>query len=139
MNKKLEKSFGKSVFIFALSFWNCFRKLWRSSNWWLSLKLVNVKVFCSPHYRELPRKNLSWRLLEHVFCLRLWKTSSRLFQDSFKMSSSRLIYLPWSRVFKSSYKDIFKTSSRPIQSLFKTSSKCVSEFLQKLLQDVFKM
>ena len=58
-------------------------------------------------------------------CKNVFKTSSRRFQDVFKMLSRLL-----QGVFKTSCQDVFKTSSRRLQDVFKTSSRC--------FQDVFK-
>ena len=100
----------------------------------------------------------SWRCLEDVFCLRLYKMSSRRLdqdeyihltytslEDVFKTSWSRPRYSSWSYVlarrlqyvFKTSYENVFKTSSRSLakassrrlQNVFKTSSKRFQDVL----------
>ena len=95
----------------------------------------------------------SWR--------RLLSSSS---EDVFKTSWSRPIYLSWPYVFKTSSRrlqdvfktfsrhlqDVLKTSSRSLQGVFKTSlrrfedvfkmsSRHIQDFLQRYLQDVFKV
>ena len=85
----------------------------------------------------------SWSRFQEVFHLRLQKASSRSLdqdeyirlthrslEDVFKTSWSKPIYSPWSYVFKTSCKNVFKTSSRHLQDVFKTSLRC--------LQDIFK-
>ena len=78
-------------------------------------------------------------------------------QDVFKMSWSRPIYLSWLYVFKTSsrrFQDVFKiltkTSSRRFEDVFKTSlrhlrdvlpktsSKRLQDVLHECLQDIFK-
>ena len=83
----------------------------------------------------------SWRRLENVFRLRLQKTSWRhLGQDEYV----RLGLTSSEDVFKiySSWLYVFKTSSRRLQNVFKTSwktsSRHLQDFLQRCLQDVFK-
>ena len=58
-----------------------------------------------------------WRPVEDVFCFRLKKISPRCFA---KTLSKRL-----RNVFKTSWKDVLKTSSRPFQDVFKMSSRCI--------------
>ena len=111
-----------------------------------------------------------WRCLEDVFRLRLQKTSSRrLDQDEYiclsHMSSEDvlietnifILVICLQDVFKTSWKNVFKTFSRRLQDVlktssrhlqdtfktswqdvFKTSSKCYQEILQKRLQDILK-
>ena len=93
----------------------------------------------------------SWKRLEKVFHLRLQKTSSRRLdqddytclshmhsEDIFKNSWSRPKYLSSSYVLKTfsktSSKNVFKTSSRRLQTL----SRHLQDILQRCLQDVFK-
>ena len=88
------------------------------------------------------------RLDEDVFCLRLQKTSSRRLQeiliktninalvirlqDVFKTSSRRLTKKSWRHL-----QDAFKTFSRLLKDVSKTSSRHLQD-LQRSLQDVFK-
>ena len=71
---------------------------------------------------------MSWSRPKYLSWLYVFKTSSRRFQDFFK-------------VFKTSYKGVFKTSSRRLifktscQDVFKTASKGFQDVLQKHLQD----
>ena len=73
------------------------------------------------------------RLDEDVFRLRLQKTSSRRLQDVLIKTNMfalalRLQKTSWSRPIYSSWPYVFKTSSRHLQDVFKTSR----------LQDIFK-
>ena len=85
----------------------------------------------------------SWRRLEDVFRLRLWKTSSRRRdQDEYvrlSLTSSEdvlvktnifVLAIRLQDVFKTSCRKVFKTSSRRFEDVFKKSS--------RHLQDVFK-
>ena len=119
-------------------------------------------MFFSIFHQTYILMKTSWRRLEDVFCLRLQKTySRRLDQDEyirlshtssedvlvktniffltmrlqsvFKTSSRGLQY-----VFKTSCKNVFKTSSRRLQDVLKTSSRHLQDVLQRYLQDVFK-
>ena len=71
---------------------------------------------------------MSWSRPKYLSWLYVFKTSSRRFQDFFK-------------VFKMSYKSVFKTSSRRFifktscQDVFKTASKGFQDVLQRHLQD----
>ena len=104
----------------------------------------------------------SWRRLEDVFRLRLQKTSSRRLQDVLiktnifvlvlrlqKTSSRRLqdvlvktnifvLAIRLQDVFKTSCKNVFKTSSRRLQDVFKTSSRRLANTSWRHLQDVLK-
>ena len=84
-----------------------------------------------------------WRRLEDVFRLHLQKTySRRLDQDEYvrltHTSSEDALRTSWSRAINSSWSYVFKTFSRCLQDIFKTSSGHLQDILQKLLQDIFK-
>ena len=96
----------------------------------------------------------SWRRLEDVFktswSRRICSLSLTSSEDVFKMSWSRPIYSSWRYVFKTSsryFQDALKTFSRRLQDvmqkrlqgIFKTSSRRFEDVLQRYLQDVFKM
>ena len=109
-------------------------------------------------FKQLGNNPANIRLDEDVFRLRLRKTSSRRLdqdeyvrlsltssEDVFKTSWSRPIYSSWLYVFKTfsrcfedvlqkGLQNMFKTSSRRFEDVFKTSSRR----LEKLLQDIFK-
>ena len=92
----------------------------------------------------------SWRRLEDIIRLCLQKTSSRRLQnvliktniialvirlqDVFAKASPRHLQ----NVFKTTCKNVFKTSSRRLQDVLKTSSRCLQDLLQRYLKDVFK-
>ena len=66
---------------------------------------------------------------------------SRHVQDVLKTSSRHLQYvLPrhFQNFFKTSCKNVFKTSSRRLQNVLKTSSRRLENVLQRHLQDFFK-
>ena len=84
--------------------------------------------------RDVPTKHSSWwRRLEDVFRLHLQKTSW-----------SRPIHSSWPYVFKTSSgrlaitRGLAKMSSRHLQDVLKTSSRCLQDLLQRYFQDVFK-
>ena len=95
----------------------------------------------------------SWRRFEDALRTQETRTLSRRFQDVsssytvlvnkfFKMSSRRLqdvliktnifvLVIRLQDVFKTSYQDVFKTSSRRLQDIFKTSCKDVFKTLSR--------
>ena len=115
------------------------------------LLLFGIKPIQEPILFKYHRSKHSswWRLPEDVFRLRSKKTSSgRLqnvliktniivlvipLQDVFKTSSKRL-----QDVFKTPCKNVFKTSSRRFQDIFKTTSRRIAKASSRYLQDVFK-
>ena len=83
------------------------------------------------------------RLNEDVFSLRLQKTSwRRLDQDEYvrlSLTSSEDVFKTfWSRPIYSSWPYVFKTSSRRLQDVFKTSSRRLAKTSSRHLQDIFK-
>ena len=80
----------------------------------------------------------SWRCLEDVFRLRLRKTSSRRLQDVLVKTNIFVLAIRLQDVFKTfsrRLQDVFKTSC---QDVFKTFSRRLQDVLQKRLQDIFK-
>ena len=91
-------------------------------------------------------------VLQDVFRIRLQKTSSRrLDQGEYiylsHMSSEDvlietnifILVICLQDVFKTSWKNVFKTSSRRFENVLKTSSRHLQDVLARCLQDVFKM
>ena len=58
------------------------------------------------------------------------RLTHRSLEDVFKTSWSKPIYSPWSYVFKTSCKNVFKTSSRHLQDVFKTSLRCLQDIIK---------
>ena len=73
-----------------------------------------------------------------ALALRLQKTSSRRLQDVLVKTNIFVLAIRLQDVFKTSCKNVFKTSSRRLQGVLKTSSKRLQDVLQRYLQDVFK-
>ena len=72
-----------------------------------------------------PNKHSSWwKRLEDVFCLHLQKT---------------FLKTTWLRRIYSSWSCVFKTSSRRLEDVFKTFSRCTAKFSSRHLQDAFKI
>ena len=119
-------------------------RLWKMSN----LKpLKNSSKATQPTQQTFALMKTSFvfvfgRCLEDVF-----KTSSSRWiyclnhsslEDNFKTSWSRPVYSSWPYVFKTSSRrlqDVFKTS---YQDLFKTFSRSLQDLLQKRFRDIFK-
>ena len=84
----------------------------------------------------------SWRRLKDVFRLhqdkfvRLSLTSS---QDVLVKTNIFVLAIRLQDVFKTSCKNVFKTSSRRLQDVLKTFSRHLQVVLQRYLQEVFKM
>ena len=120
-----------------------------------------------PFYTTASKHSSWWRRLsslssEDVFCLRLWKTSWRCFQDVFikviifflliclqKTSSGRLrdvliktnILVLVIRLYPIRLQNVFKMFSRRFEDIFKTSSRRFQNVFKTPsgnLQDVFK-
>ena len=93
-------------------------------------KLLNTRGATIPANIDLDEDILktSSRCLNQNEYIHFTHTSSK---DVFKTSWSRPIYSLWSYVFK--------TSSRCLQDLFKTSSRRLQGVLQKCLQEILKM
>ena len=82
-------------------------------------------------------------VLSFVFCLRLQKTSSKLFdQDEYicliHTFSEDIFKTSWSRSIFSSWPYVFKMSSKRFKDVFKTSSIHLWDVLQKCFQGLFK-
>ena len=82
-------------------------------------------------------------VLSFVFCLRLQKTSSKLFdQDEYicliHTFSEDIFKTSWSRSIFSSWPYVFKMSSKRFKDVFKTSSIHLWDVLQKCFKGLFK-
>ena len=108
-------------------------------------------MFFSIFHQTYILMKTSWRRLEDVFRLRLQKTySRRLDQDEYirlSHTSSEDVLVKTNIFFLTMrLQSVFKTSSRGLQDVFKTSCKNVfktssrrlQDVLQRYLQDVFK-
>ena len=111
--------------------------------------LRRTKMYCKKQYAR--NEEFSLVFLAGVV---LKISSNAMYQQTFLFimtSQSRRIYMPWSYVFTrrlqgvliktiiySSSSYLLKTSSRRFQDIFRTSSRCLQNVLQKLLQDIFK-
>ena len=82
--------------------------------------------------------------------IRLQKTSSRRLQDVLIKANIfaltmclqdvfKTFPIHLQDIFKKSFQDVLKTSSKRLQGIFKTSSNRLQDVLQKCLQDIFKM
>ena len=105
-------------------------------------------IFCVivPSQQTFVLMKTSSRRLGDVFHLRLQKTSSRGLQDvliktnifalliRLQKTSSRSLQ----DVLQKRLQDVFKTSSRRFENVFKRSSRPLPEVLQRCLQDTFK-
>ena len=79
-----------------------------------------------------------WSRIEDVFRLRLKKTSLRRLQDVLVKNNIFALAMHLQDVFKTSYQNVFKTSSRRLQDVSKMSSRRLQEIFKTPCQDVFK-
>ena len=82
---------------------------------WMSY-VRSIYVLC-PGGTPCPLQQILMKTFEDVFCLPLKKISPRCFA---KTLSKRL-----RNVFKTSWKDVLETCSRPFQDVFKMFSRCI--------------
>ena len=121
----------------------------KMNKYFLFSLLFLVKLKKIPLQQTYVLMETSWRRLEDVFRLRLQKTSPRRLQDFLIKTNISIfvirlqdVFKTFSRylqdIFKTSCQDIFKMFSRRLQGVFKTSSRRLAKTFSRRLQNVFK-
>ena len=118
---KLSESLGRLIDpVFYMIFYPS-----KHSSWWRRLQDVLIKT-----------NIFALLIILQMTSSRVFKTSSRRFQDIFKTSSRC-----FENVFKTSprhLRDVIKTSSRRFQDVLKTHSRRLQDIFKTLFNDIFK-